>query len=41
MPASPPANASDIPERLILMGSYLEHVTQTDPHSRTLMKGLD
>ena len=28
--------------RLILMGSYLEHVTQTDPHSRErLMKGLD
>ena len=28
--------------RLILMGSYLEHVTQTDPHSRDrLMKELD
>ena len=28
--------------RLILMGSYLEHVTQTDPHSlERLMKGLD
>ena len=28
--------------RLILMGSYLEHVTQTDPHSLDrLMKGLD
>ena len=28
--------------RLILMGSYLEHVTQTDPHSRErLMKELD
>ena len=28
--------------RLILMGTYLEHVTQTDPHSRErLMKGLD
>ena len=28
--------------RLILMGSYLEHVTKTDPHSLDrLMKGLD
>ena len=28
--------------RLILMGSYLEHVTKTDPHSLArLMKGLD
>ena len=28
--------------RLILMGSYLEHVTQADPHSLDrLMKGLD
>ena len=28
--------------RLILMGSYIEHVTQTDPHSLgRLMKGLD
>ena len=28
--------------RLILMGSYLEHVTKTDPHSLgRLMKGLD
>ena len=28
--------------RLILMGSYLEHVTQTDPHSLDrFMKGLD
>ena len=28
--------------RLILLGSYLEHVTQTDPHSLDrLMKGLD
>ena len=28
--------------RLILMGSYLEHVTQDDPHSLDrLMKGLD
>ena len=28
--------------RLILIGSYIEHVTQTDPHSlERLMKGLD
>ena len=28
--------------RLILIGSYIEHVTQTDPHSLDrLMKGLD
>ena len=28
--------------RLILMGTYLEHVTQTEPHSLDrLMKGLD
>ena len=28
--------------RLILMGSYLEHITKTDPHSLDrLMKGLD
>ena len=28
--------------RLILMGSYLEHVTQTDPESKArLLKGLD
>ena len=28
--------------RLILMGSYLEHVTKTDPESKDrLMKGLD
>ena len=28
--------------RLILMGSYLEHVTKTDPRSlERLMKGLD
>ena len=28
--------------RLILMGSYLEHVTKTDPHSLDrLMEGLD
>ena len=28
--------------RLILIGSYIDHVTQTDPHSlERLMKGLD
>ena len=28
--------------RLILIGSYIDHVTQTDPHSLDrLMKGLD
>ena len=28
--------------RLILIGSYIDHVTQTDPHSLgRLMKGLD
>ena len=42
MPASPPENASAAPVDLILMGSYLEHVTKTDPHSLSrLMKGLD
>ena len=38
--ASPPANASAA--RLILIGSYMEHVTQTDPDLKArLMKGLD
>ena len=41
-PASPPANASAAPRRLILIGSYMEHVTQTDPDRKArLMKGLD
>ena len=36
------ANANAVPDDLILMGSYLEHVTKTDPHSLDrLMKGLD
>ena len=41
-PACPPPNASAAPRRLILMGSYLEHVTQADPDRKArLMKGLD
>ena len=41
-PASPPPNASAAPRRLILMGSYLEHVTGNDPDKRDrLIKGLD
>ncbi len=47
MPGFPPARISARERkrrtrRLILMGSYLEHITQTDPHSlERLMKGLD
>ena len=41
-PVSPPPNASAAPGRLILIGSYMEHVTQTDPDRKArLMKGLD
>ena len=41
-PASPPRERKLRTRRLILMGSYLEHVTKTDPHSLDrLMKGLD
>ena len=39
---SAPPTASAAPRRLILMGSYLEHVTGDDPDKRDrLIKGLD
>ena len=42
VPGSLSANASAAPAILILIGSYMEHVTQTDPDKRdSLMQGLD
>ena len=42
MPGSLSANAGRRTRRLILIGSYMEHVTQTDPDRKArLMKGLD
>ena len=41
-PASPPPNARRRTRRLILIGSYMEHITGDDPAKRDrLMKGLD
>ena len=41
-PASPPRERKRRTRRLILIGSYMEHVTQTDPDRKArLMKGLD
>ena len=41
-PGSPPLNANAAPARLILLGSYLEHVTQDDPERKArLLKELD
>ena len=42
MPGFLSATASAAPGCLILIGSYMEHVTQTDPDLKArLMKGLD
>ena len=48
MPAWPPSSAaptsrrhSDSTRRLILIGSYMEHLADRDPDARARLRGLD